>query len=113
MRVVAEQPTWTKPLKKWIDVSPECASYHNRLAPEVPLDNIFYHARWTQTPDSDIRPPKPGQITGGILGPTGEYYWNSTTHFVQDQIQVDNYLAAFMGTGANGTPCLEKKFSRF
>jgi len=98
-----------KATKNWIDFSPQCASYHNRLAPEVPLDNIFYHARWSQTPDSDIRPPKPGEITGGILGPTGDYYWNSTNHFVQDQIKVDNYLAGFMGSGATGTPCLEKK----
>ena len=99
--------------KEWIDVSPECATYHNRLAPEVPLDNIFYYPRWTQTPEEDIRPPKPGKITGRILGPTGSYFWNGTNHFSQDQIKVDNYLAGFMGSGAGGVPCLEKKFHNF
>jgi len=102
-----------KPTKRWVDFSPQCASYHNRLAPEVPLDNIFYYPRWTQTPDTDIRPPTQGNITGGILDINGSYYWNSTNHFTQDQFKVDNFLAGFMGTGANGSPCLEKKFHDF
>ena len=49
-----------KKSKEWIDVSPECSSYHNRLAPEVPLDKIFNYPRWSQTPVKDIRPPKTG-----------------------------------------------------
>jgi hypothetical protein len=102
-----------KTTREWIDVSPECSSYHNRLAPEVPLDRIFNYPRWSQTPVKDIRPPKPGKITGEILGIDGTYYWNSTDHFTQDQIQVDNFLRGFMGSGAKGEPCLEKKFHDF
>jgi len=102
-----------KTTKEWVDVSPQCSSYHNRLAPEVPFDSIFNYPRWSQTPIQDIRPPKPGKITGDILGINGSYFWNSTNHFTQDQIQVDNFLRGFMGSGAKGEPCLEKKIHEF
>ena len=102
-----------KRTRRWVDFSPQCSSYHNRLAPDVPLDQIFYYPRWTQTPAEDIRPPPVGQVTGEIYATDGSYFWNGTNHFSQDQIQVDNLLRGFMGSGAEGQPCMEKKFHVF
>ena len=97
---------------RWVDVSPECVSYHNRMAPEVPLDEPFYYPRWTQTPATDLRPPKKGEREGYVIDNDGDYYWNHTTHFSQDQIVINDYLAQFMG-GTGGEPALEKRFHDF
>ena len=98
---------------KWIDVSPMCASYHNRMAPEVPLDSPFYYPRWTQTPANDLRPPSLATGTeGAVIENIGVYYWNHADHFSQDQYLTNDYLAQFMG-GTSGSPTLEKKFHDF
>ena len=97
---------------KWIDVSPMCASYHNRMAPEAPLDNPFYYPRWTQTPANDLRPPQKPATEGTVIENIGVYYWNHADHFSQDQYLTNDYLAQFMG-GTSGSPTLEKKFHDF
>ncbi len=97
---------------KWIDVSPMCASYHNRMAPDAPLDEPFYYPRWTQTPEYDLRPPQKPATEGTMITNIGVYYWNHADHFSQDQYQTNDYLAQFMG-GTAGTPTLEKRFHNF
>jgi hypothetical protein len=98
---------------KWVDVSPPCVSFHNRLAPDVPLDAPFYYPRWTQTPENDLRPPRSSlDPEGTIIDNDGLYYWNHADHFAQDQYVVNDFLHQFMG-GTSGVPALERKYHHF
>lgn len=96
----------------WVDVSPQCVSYHNRMEPSAPLDEPFYYPRWTQTPTTDLRPPKKGETVGYVIENDGDYYWNHTTHFAQDQYVINDYLSQFMGN-TGGEPALEKRYHDF
>jgi hypothetical protein len=97
---------------KWIDASPECRSYHDRSNPGTPFKTPITYPRWTQTPESDIRPPLKGETQGRIISADGTYYWNHTDHFAQDQLIVNDYLAQFLG-GSGGIPTLMTKYHRF
>jgi hypothetical protein len=96
----------------WVDVSPECISYHNREDPANPLKDPIYYPRWTQTPANDLRPPARGTSEGTTVANDGDYYWNHTTHFSQDQYVINDYLSQFMG-GSASEPTLEKRFHDF
>jgi len=97
---------------KWIDASTECRSYHDRSNPNTPFKTPISYPRWTQTPESDIRPPLKGETEGRIISADGTYYWNHTNHFAQDQFIVNDYLSQFLG-GSGGVPTLMTKYHRF
>ena len=99
---------------RWIDASPEVITYHNRDSPESPLSNPRRYPRWTQTPDWDIRPPRPGEgFNGNFVITDGDYLWNSENHMAQDRYRVNAYLSVFMPTSTDATPSLASKYHNF
>ena len=95
--------------RQWVDASPQCSSYHDRLNPESPLPYPFHYPRWIQTPSWDVRPPEnPGEC-GGEIVPNGEYSWDDSSHFVQDYYRVNDYLSNFMEPSPTG-PVMIKQF---
>jgi hypothetical protein len=99
---------------RWLDASPEVSTYHNRDNPESALGSPRQYPRWTQTPDWDIRPPRPGEgFNGNFVMADGDYFWNSENHMAQDRYRINAYLSVFMPSSANPTPMLASKYHDF
>lgn len=99
---------------RWEDASPEVVTYHNRDSPDSPLSTPRQYARWTQTPEWDIRPPRDGEgFEGNYITSEGDYLWNTETHMAQDRYRVNNYLKVFMPPTTDVTPQLASKYHDF
>ena len=99
--------------RRYIDVSPECRAFHDRLAPNAATDTEVFYPRWTQTPSWDIRPPVVGEREGTYIINEGDYLWNSENHMAQDRFIVNTYLKTFMPKNPLGEPSLETKYHNF